>query len=66
MAEGHWEGDRYIPGHYEPAEIPEAAIAAANARIVCDQHGTHPSVSGCSYDPVTAINDRRSLTIVLM
>lgn len=51
---GHWEGDRYVPGHYEPAEIPDAAIAAANARIVCDEHNVHPSTCGCSYDPITA------------
>lgn len=55
MTEGRFEGDKYVSGHYEPEEIPAEAIAAANAQIVCDQHGVHPSVCGCDYDPITAV-----------
>jgi hypothetical protein len=54
MTEGRFEGDRYIPGHYTPEEIPTEAIAAANAQIVCGTHGVHPATCGCAYDPITA------------
>ena len=29
MPQGHYEGDRYIAGYYEPAEIEVETIAAA-------------------------------------
>lgn len=54
MPQGHFEGDRYIAGHYEPAEIEVETIAAANARIQCDTHKVHPNECGCPYEPISA------------